>query len=221
MQLPGDQSALPPPDAIREAAREVISREYFDLGVAPRQDVTPFLLRLIEWMLKPFRWLFDSLEGWPESVRWIVVVLSVLICVALIGHIIYSFAAAIRGPATRRRQQYMTSSKEVDPAALEQDAEQAGTSGDYIGAIRLLFRAALRRLELAEKRKLRPGCTNREIVRRYRSTPISSSIERFVETIENKWYGSEACERQDYLACHDELARIREYVQGFRPAVGA
>jgi hypothetical protein len=221
MQTPGNQSAVPPADTIRETAREVISRPYYELGLEPRRDNTAFLRQLIEWLVKPFRWLYDSMEGWPEFIRWVIVVGSLLVCAALITHIIYSFVTAIRGPVTRRRTSYVGAEREMDPADLERDAEQAGKRGDYIGAIRLLFRAALRRMELAEKKKLRPGSTNREILRRYRSTPVFQSLERFVETIDQKWYGAGACGEQDYLACHGEAARIRAYAEEPRPAVGA
>jgi hypothetical protein len=220
MQSPGDQAALPPPVAIRDAAHEVLSRSYYELTAAPRRDATPFLFRLIEWLLAPFRWLYESMEDWPELVRWIVVVLSVLVCAALIAHIIYTFVAAIRGPVKRRSLLQFSPPRELDPAELESQAEQAGTRGDYIGAIRLLFRAALRRIESREKKRLRPGSTNREILRRYRATPLAQSLERLVETIDQKWYGSEACSEQDYLICRTEAARIQSYVEGSRPVVG-
>jgi hypothetical protein len=215
-----DQSALPPPGAIRATAREVVSRPYFDLGLAPQRDDTAFLRQLMEWLIKPFRWLYDSLDGWPEFVRWVFVVVALLVCAALIAHIIYSFVIAIRGPATRRRASYMAPGREIDPAELEHKADDAGKRGDYVGAIRLLFRAALRRIELVEKKKLRPGSTNREILQRYRSTPFFQSLERIVEMIDRKWYGGEACGEQDYLACHGEAARIRAYAHEPRPVVG-
>ena len=221
MQNIGAQSALPPPEAIREAAREIISRPYYDLEVARWGESMPWPLRLLEWLLTPFRWLYESMEGWPESVRWIVVAVNVVVLIALITHIIYTLVTAIRDPAARHKTQYLAERKELDPAELEVEAEQAGSRGDYIGAIRLLFRAALRRIELAENKKLRPGCTNRELLRRYRSKPFSSSLERFVDTIEQKWYGGGVCEPADYHACHLEHTRIREYVQEPRPAVGA
>ena len=110
---------------------------------------------------------------------------------------------------------------EVDPVSLEEEADRAGSRGDYIGAIRLLFRAALRRIEVAEKKKLRPGSTNRELLRRYRSTPLFTPLERFVETIDNKWYGGGTCVEEDYLTCRGEHARILKHVEEPRFAVGA
>jgi hypothetical protein len=216
------QTTLPPPKAIRQTAAEVVSRSYYELGDASRADSPPFWWRMLRWLLKPFEWLFNSMEGWPDFVRWIIVILCFLLLLALVAHIIYTFVSVLRGPAERRQRAYTSAAQaEVDPDSLELEAERAGRGGDYIGAIRLLFRAALRRIEVVEKRKLRPGATNRELLRRYRSTPLHDSLERFVETIDNKWYGGVACLESDYALCRSEHDRIRQYVERSKPVVGA
>lgn len=207
------QTALPPPDVIRKTAEEVVSRPYFELDSTARRDSTPFVLELIRWILAPFRWLFESLEGLPEFVRWLVVVVTVVICIALTAHIIYTLIVAIRGPTARHRRQFEQEAAEVDPLELERQAESVGKQGDYIGAIRLLFRSALRRIELAERNRFRPGFTNRELLRRYRMTPLYGSLERFVDTIEMKWYGNIPCEQIDYQSCRSAHVRICEFVR--------
>jgi hypothetical protein len=221
MRIVTASTSLPPPESIRKTAAEVVSRPYYDLDLAPRDDGPPIWLELLRWITKPFKWLFESMEGLPDIVRWIVVVLAVILLVALISHLTYTFVRAIRGPLPRRRAFLATSAPETNPVDLEQEADEAGKAGDYIRAIRLLFRAALRRIETAEKKKLRPGFTNRELLRRYRSTPLFASLERFVETIDQKWYGDGTCLEEDYLTCCGEHARIRDYVQEPRTAVGA
>jgi hypothetical protein len=215
------QATLPPPDVIRQTAAEVVSRTYYELGETGRSDSPPWWWAILRWLLKPFEWLFVSMEGWPDFVRWTIVILLFILLLALIAHIVYSFAVAIRGPAARRRGTYTSTHVEIDPTSLEQEAERAGKGGDYIGAIRLLFRAALRRIEVAEKKKLRPGFTNRELLRRYRSTPLFNSLERFVETIDQKWYGGAMCAEEDFLTCRSEHARIRQHVQESRTAIDA
>lgn len=210
---------LPPADQIRHTANDVVSRPYYDLGSgSPRADDASFVLKFFEWLAKPFQWLFDHMEGLPDFLRWIIVILSVVLCIALIAHIIYSFVTAIRGPIARRGRVYQPGGKEIDPADLEQQAERARAAGDYIGGVRLLFRAALRRIELVEKKKLRPGITNRELVRRYRTSPLASPLTRFVETIDLKWYGNIPCEQADYAACESEHVRICQYASQRQPA---
>lgn len=214
------QADLPPPDGIRRAADEVVARSYYQLGTGPRSDAEPFLLEVIRWILTPFEWLFESLEGLPEFLRWAIVVLCVIVCVALLSHIFYTLVMAIRGPIQRRRQPFDAATREVDPVDLESGADELGAQGDYIGAIRLLFRASLRRIELAERRRFRPGYTNRELLKRYRATPLFDSLARFVETIELKWYGNSPCNQSDYLQCLDEHGRIRQHVEHATAPVG-
>jgi hypothetical protein len=211
--------STPPPDTIRQKAAEVVSRSYYELNDSARSDAEPLWWIVLRWLLRPFIWLFQSLEGWPEFVRWTIVVVAFLVLLALVAHIIYTFVSAIRGPAARRKRAYVSAAVEVDPESLEREAERARSLGDFIGAVRLLFRAALTRVEAAEKRRLRPGATNREVLRRYRSTPIFGSLERFVETIDNKWYGNGECLEVDYVTCRGEHRRICEYAEQSRATV--
>jgi hypothetical protein len=205
-------TTLPPADDIRKAVQEIVARPYYEIDTdVPSMDGS-LMMELIRWIIAPFKWLFDSMEGLPESLRWVIVIFCVVLCIALIAHMVYSFVVAIRGPIVRRDRVYMSAGREIDPAELEEQAELAGAAGDYIGAVRLLFRAALRRIEMAEKKKLRPGFTNRELLRRYRASPLANSLQRFVDVIELKWYGDLPCERADYLACQTEHVRIRQYV---------
>jgi hypothetical protein len=212
------QATLPPSESIRETAQQVVSRPYFILDSARQSDGVPLFLVILRWILTPFFWLFDQLHGLPEVLRWLIVVLCVVLCVALIAHILYTLIKAIGGPVIRGRPQYNLSSREVDPSELEKQAELVLAKGDYIAAVRLLFRAALRRLEIFEKKKFHPGITNRELVRRYRTTPLADSLVRFVNTIELKWYGQTPCEQADYVTCRNEHGRICEYIRESKPA---
>jgi len=210
------QNALPPA-AVREAARNVVSRSYYELQPRAQHDTTPLVLELIRWLLTPFRWLFEGMAGLPDAVRWIVVIASFVVCVALIAHILYTLFAAVRGPVLNRKLRLDSTKKEFDPRDLEREAEAAVAKEDYIGAVRLLFRATLRRLELFEKKKFRPGITNRELLSRYRSSPVAESLSRFVNTIDFKWYGQMPCGQADYLSCQDEHGRICRYIVGSTP----
>jgi len=215
------QSQLPPPASIREAAREVISRPYYKLDSSTSEDSTPLILEIIRWILRPFQWLFDQMEGLPDAVRWIVVAFCVVLCAALIAHILYTLLKALGAPSARRRISLTDPAREIAPDEFERQATLAETDRDYIGAVRLLFRAALRRLEIFEKRKFRPGITNRELLGRYRSTPLAESLVRFVNTIDLKWYGQVPCEQTDYIACRNEHGRICQYIRESKPADSA
>ena len=104
---------------------------------------------------------------------------------------------------------------------LELKAEQAEAQGDFIGAVRLLFRASLLRIERAEERPIRRGITNWELLRRYRTSPLFAPLERFVQTIDSKWYGHDECVRDDCVNCRTEYVRIRGLVERQAHAIRA
>jgi hypothetical protein len=212
------ERALPPPAAIREAAREVLARPYFDLDSAGPRDQTPLFLEIIRWILTPFRWLFEILDGLPVVVTWLIVLTCLVLSAVLIGHIIFALARAIRGPLFQRNVHLNATAKEHDPKEFERQADLAVAREDYIGAIRWLFRATLRRLELFEKKKFRPGITNRELLRRYRASPLAESLLSFVDTIDVKWYGQMPCGQAEYISCRNEHGRICRYIGESQPA---
>lgn len=206
-------------DIIRETAREVVLRPYFELESSRNSDGKPLVVTILEWIAKPFLWLFDQMAGLPAVLQWLIVIACVVVALLLLGHIIFTLAKAIRNPNLLKRSQLAKYIDEVDPVDFEQQAQLLGAQGDYIGAIRALFRAAIRRLEIFERKKVRPGITNRELVRRYSSTPLANSLCQFVDTIEIKWYGLAKCDATDYLACQNAHGRICQHIRNAQPAV--
>jgi hypothetical protein len=211
-------SPLPPADAIKKIAADVVARPYYEINSAGHREGDPYMLQLLRWLFHPLFALFDKMSGLPPVIQWLVVIICVVALLLVVGHIVSTLVGAVRVSPLRRGKQFVLSAQEVDPIRLEQEAERAGATGDFIYAIRLLMRAALRRIEMAEKRKLRPGITNRELLRRYQATPLKESLQRFVNTIELKWYGDVPCDQMDYMLCHTEHARICEFVRNYAAA---
>ena len=198
-----ESSSLPDPEVIRRTAAEVIQRPDYQLDKVggDSSGLVEMFLKLLWWMLTPFRWLFEALEWLPDPVRWLVVIGLVVIVVALITHIVYTIIVAIRGPQRRRSYAVDAAPIPLDPAILEKQALEAAARGEFIDAVRLLFRACLLYLERYEKRAFRRGTTNRDLLRRYNGTPVHPPMSRFVETIDLKWYGGGDCLQADYDAC--------------------
>src|SRR3954453_20745603 len=113
------ERALPPPAAIREAARGVLARPCFDLDSAGPRDRPPLILEILHWILTPFRWLFDIMDGLPGAVIWLVVITCVVLTALLIGHIVFTLARAIRGPLLQRKSLSNVRAKEHDPREFE------------------------------------------------------------------------------------------------------
>ena len=209
-----DRIPIPSSEALREKAMEIVSgRDYqINSGQTDNSWSLLLLLEIIRWILMPFIWLFKLTEGLPDFLRWIIVLGLAALLVLLIGHIVYSFVTAIRRPKRIRDAGLDSRHRRIDAEEVERLAGDAAGRADYVTAIRLLFRASVLRLERAENKSLRPGTTNRELLRRYQGRPsLNESLRLFVETIDRKWYGDEICSEIDYAACQrarDEVCRV-------------
>jgi Domain of unknown function (DUF4129) len=199
-----EQVAIPSPETLREKAAEIVAgRDYqLDSGQSDNSWTFALMLEIIDWILVPFRWLFELTEGLPSFLRWMIVLSLAALLMLLIGHIIYSIFSSVRGPKRVSAAGLDERRRRIDPVELERLADEAARRADYITAIRFLFRASVVRLELSEKKMNRPGTTNRELMRRYRNRPVvSDSLRQLVETIDRKWYGDEVCSAADYALC--------------------
>lgn len=213
-------AALPDADAIRRKAAEVVARPEFELDSGIDAEQLNLWWRILMWLLTPVRWFFELLGDLPESLRWLVVIGLLSVLLALVGHIIWTFVRAIQGTPMKRFGS-INRDRFASPEELEASAEGRAAEGDLIGAIRCLFRACLLRIERAEEKPFRRGITNREILRRYRTSPLFEPLSRLVETIDTRWYGHAPCEEGDYLDCRTEHARIRSLVERQAHAVRA
>jgi len=208
-------SLLPDPETIRRTAEQVLRRPDYQLDPQPDSRLTllDLLLRFFRWILTPFRWLFDAMAFLPDWLRWLVVIGLFALLILLVLHIGYTIVSAVGGPRQKRGLGATVSRTPRDPAALERQATEAVSRGDFITAVRFLFLACLLRLELAEKRTFRAGTTNREHLRRHRESPVFEPLERFVEIIETRWYGRGVCGPEDIEVCRVAHARIRDLAQ--------
>lgn len=212
--------ALPPDELIRRKAAEVVSRPEYQLDAGLDPDARNLWLQILRWILTPFRWLFDALEGIPDALRWVIVVVISLIAVALIVHIVWSFVGAIR-EAPPSRFAFTSREKPITPEEIEQAAQQAESAGDFIGAVRYLFLACLLRIERAEEKPIRRGITNRELLKRYRTSPLFEPLRHFVEVIDTKWYGHDVCDPGDLHECRRQHSVVRDIAERRAHAVGA
>lgn len=210
-------AAIPDVETIRRKAIEVVARPEYDLTGAREDPTLSLWYRFILWILKPVIWFLESLSGVPWPLKIVIVSALVLLLIALVVHLTYTFMRAIQGPA-RRRQTFVVEPP-PSPEALEAASARRAGEGDYLGAIRYLFKAALVRIETAEEKPFRRGITNREILKRYRSSRLFEPLSSVVELIDTRWYGDVPCDRVDFLTCESEYARIRSVVEGRRHAV--
>lgn len=215
--LGAESPALPPPEIIRQKAEEILSRPEYKLESAS-WDFTPIVQGFLDMLRKVLSPIASAINGIFEIspwLGWLTIVALLTITALLIAHIIYSIAKAMR--EKKKLEPALASGYEPEfvPEAWEKRAQEAFASQEYLVAVRYLFRACLLRLELANKRRLRRGATNREYLRRYRDTAAFEPLSRFVEVIDTKWYGGGSCVLGDYQDCaraHSTICRFTEKV---------
>ena len=203
---------IPPPGVIRRTAQEVIQRPDYDLDAVHR-DYTSLIERIVKAigsLLRPFQEAFRALYVASPLLAWLFVVALLFIAVALIVHIAYTFGLALQGRRRARGALELEDEAAARPDVWEARAGEAAALGDFMNAVRCLFRACLLRLEAACGGNLRRGATNREYLRRFGDTAASEPLQLFVETIDTKWYGGGTSTRDDYERClgaHSAVAR--------------
>ncbi|HIK94747.1 MAG TPA: hypothetical protein EYG03_22610 [Planctomycetes bacterium] len=214
-------ASLKSPETIRQKAAEVVSRPDYQLDLGLDDETQGLWLTVLSWILKPIVWIYESLHGLPPVLQIIVVVILVVILVALTAHMIWSFVNAIKGSKLGQLAGVQNRERHVDPRHLERSAELAAADGQYVEAVRFLFKAALVRIEQSEKKKLRVGITNRELLRRYQKSPLSGPLAQITDLIDRKWYGTESCEFTDYEVCQSQHVSICAVLQGNSRVVSA
>lgn len=211
--------AFPAEDQLRDTLREVLSRPDYQIESPsePSEGMLRILATLLRWILAPFKWLFESMDGLPDFLRWLIVVALFLLLVALIAHMAWTLMQAMSGGRRSQRATALPSEMvpvELTVAELEAAAEAAFESGAFIEAVRFLFRATLANLAEREKKKFRRGTTNRQYLSHFRNTGLLPHLQVMVSTIELKWYGDEPCEEQDYQNCRNAYRSIVGLLRG-------
>lgn len=211
--------AFPTEEQLRVTLREVLSRPDYQIDPPPEpsEGLLQLLATLLRWILAPFKWLFDSMEGLPDFLRWLIVIVLFIVLLALIAHMAWTLMQAMSGGRRSQRATALpseTTNVELTVTELEQAAETAFHRGAFIEAVRYLFRATLANLAEREKKKFRRGTTNRQYLNHFRNSGILPYLQILVSTIELKWYGDEPCEQQDYENCRDAYQQIVSLLRG-------
>jgi hypothetical protein len=205
---------VPSADDIRRTAGEILQRPDYQLESDPTSQslADSLLIRALRWLLEGFISLAESLSILPGVLRYPAAALLCAVLVFLIYRIVRTLARTTRLPETADAAPRTRSARTVPPEELEGLAAAAHRDGRITEAVRWLLRAALLRLELAEKRKPRPGTTNRELLRRYRATPLQPPLETLVDTIDLHWYGDRPADPEDFERCSASYEQLRQVV---------
>lgn len=202
---------MQPPDAetIRRVAQDVLLRGDYRLesGSDSSAVAESLLVKALQWLLSLFQALANSL-AFLGMLRYPAAALLVLVAAWLIYRIVRSFSRRVQGGQGSAQPPRDRSARVSNPEEFEALAATARGEGLFVEAVRWLLRAALLRLERTEKRKPRPGATNRELLRRYRSTPLGEPLQTLVDTVDVHWYGDRPAEEADFDRCQASYQQL-------------
>lgn len=202
---------LQTPDAetIRRTAQAVLENGDYRLesGSESSTVADSLLIKALQWLLSLFQALADALS-FLGVLRYPAAAVLVLVAAWLIYRIVRSFSRRVQGDQTGPELPRTRAVRVSDPEEFEALATAARGEGRFVEAVRWLLHAALARLERAEKRKPRPGATNREVLRRYRATPLGEPLQMLVDTVDVHWYGDRPADEADFERCHDSYQQF-------------
>lgn len=188
--------AFPEPEAIRNAAAAILRNPDYTLNLyePPYTSVLRSFLEHLNDLLRPIFKALESVWNLPPLLLWPLAILALLLGTFLTWQAI---RAVHRVAAKRRLKEYHPASAEEvkDAEYWRCEAERLAAAGDFLTALRLLFRSGLLRLENG---KVRKAATNREYLRRYRNTPAEQPLRVLVQLVDYKWYGGRECIGRDW-----------------------
>jgi hypothetical protein len=203
------------PAEMRRLAEEVLAHPDYDLRPRPSagdRPENPFLKWLREEILEPIQGFFAWIFGGLDWLGWI----GLGAILALVAYAVWGWYRS-RMPLVLPPPTAPAHEGSLPPDALIAAANTAAQRGDYPEAARLLMRACVLKLEAAEKRVNRPGTTNREVLRRYRSSSIYDDVRCLVDTVDQSWFGERPCDRTRFAEVQSAFDRITGHTRERRP----
>ncbi len=199
---------FPSDEAIRNTVRDVLGDGTYHIEIQ-EEETLGWLKALWEALKNLFFPSQDSSDGFLEGSWQSYLVAGVLLLafIAVATQLVKMFLA-------RRRQGKQLSKQKPAPVSsrpdeLEQMAAEAAERESYVEAIRLLLRAAALRIAAAEQRIMRPGISNRELLRQYRGTPLFNPLRELVQRVNEKWFGVRSCSVTDFSTCREAVEEIK------------
>lgn len=203
----GLAAQIPPrwsPEEIERAVADELAQPKYRLGA-------PWWTRLIEWLeqvwVRIVEWMTDASDyvGGP------------VIMAILVGGVVLAVAALLTFNLGKRRARRVDerirreheAARGLDPVSLEQAAESAQARGNHAEALRLLFRAALIRMDRLGLIDLRPGTTSGTVA----SSLDSSEFDRVATRFDSVVYGGKPASADDVSMVRQMTRSLLEGVQ--------
>lgn len=201
----GPFSPRPSANDVHEAVQTVLSRPYYDLERNTEGVIN--LGALLRKILRPIQEALQAFTEAPAILRTAVLAALIITLVAILAHIAYVMLTLFQRASAPDFTASVTAAP--DPAALEREAESMAGKGDFAGASRALYRAALVSLENHRGGRFRQGLTNTEYLRTFKSAWVIQALTVFTDLLNWKWYRDRSFDLGDYHACRSAYESIR------------
>ncbi len=192
------------------ALESVLARSEFQTQLTLWQRFTRWLSQLLE-RFAPETQGEGASVGWLGSlISWTLAIVAAVALVGLLGYWIQRMVGSFVGNAEKDSELGLDGHPLTARQAREQAAQQA-ESGNYRGAVRRLYLAAL--LTMEEKGAIRydRSQTNREVLAQVQDdATVSDHLRPIVETFDDVWYGIHEPDHQTYADYTHEVERLTE-----------
>ena len=173
------------PAEIRELASEILARpEYAKYRTDSAEQWARWIDELLAWISR----LKDLYEDSP-GLYWLIVGLLTLVMLALIAHIAWSIAVALR----RSQAPAEAHERPADPDVPALAAELAGR-GEHLEAAHQLLLASLAHAARARVLELRPEDGNSRVCEKLQASPLAPALRTrliaLIERTDASWFGA-------------------------------
>lgn len=210
-----DARDAPAREALDARVKEILSRPDYERAMrGSRRDARD----AIRWLLLRLRRFLGRLGGLHETnyaLFVVAVTAGLALLIAILIHITYTIVQALK-PGTRptAREGSATAPPPLSPSALIRQAEDLAARGDHRSAIRSLYLALIRSLQMRGVLPRAASQTNWEQVAHLESKPALVALVRpFARTFDEKWYGGRAADADDVARCHRWLEQTLREVE--------
>ncbi len=195
---------------LRRTLADILSSGY-QLEPPTRIQIEQWLAWLVRHIAKLLGDLSESgpLAGMPLWLWWVIFGICVALLVLILAHIVLTVRSVLRQDRTpsspRRRRR-----RRQDPAAVLKAAERALEEGEYERAVRLLYQAALLRLDRVGLLSEDPTRTNWENLAAMPADAgaVTEALAALTRTVDDAVYGGRPVSRSTAVQCRawlDEL----------------
>ncbi|HLI81213.1 MAG TPA: hypothetical protein VKV03_14595 [Candidatus Binataceae bacterium] len=199
-------------DAVRSLAGKILARPEYAGAVGLNAKAESQLLKWLEAILKPISRL-EVLRSSSPLLYWMIVIAIAGICGALIAHVTWTIATALRAPEPSQPSREFGGNL----PDLEREADSLAASGRYLDAAHRLMLACFRTLAERSVIELRPDRSNRWIRAALRGSALAENlaveIDTLVERTERRWFGDRQNDPEIYARWRSAFEQLSSQAQ--------